>query len=514
MRPLTLTISAFGPYADCTVLHLDKLGTHGLYLITGDTGAGKTTIFDAITFALYGESSGSYRESARSTYADPNTPTFVELQFEYGGQQYTINRNPEYERPAKRGAGTTTEKAAALLSYPDGRVLTKLKDITTAVTDIMGIDYAQFTQIAMIAQGEFLKLLLAPTEDRKKIFRRIFKTEPYHLLQEQLKTESAQRAACCEDVKKSIDQYVSGVVCPQDLPFETELQKAKDGKLPVSDTIALIAQIIQTQENLQKETDQSIDDTQRQLDQIQKYLNQAESNAKTQRELDSASLNLEHKTKTLHQLSTQLETEKCNLTTRDRFLEQISQMKKTLPQYAEQEEKKRLLETKKSALSLVLKTNQEKQQSFLDKQNALISMKTVVADLKDIELQEEKRRQEFKDATLYQKNVLALSDALDQRNTYTHARDEKQRQLSELIHTAKQDADRFHISTLQTALQNLKEEQLSFRDITDSFSAARAELVRRYDDLKHLKNALDQYDQSRISLVTARNEYAKAFLHA
>ena len=162
MRPLRLVMSAFGPYASRTELDLDSLGTSGLYLITGDTGAGKTTIFDAITFALYGAASGNNREAAmlRSKYASADTPTEVELTFLYAGKEYYIKRNPEYERPKTRGEGTTAEKANAELRYPDGRVVTKLREVDRAVEEIMGIDRNQFTQIAMIAQGDFLKLLL------------------------------------------------------------------------------------------------------------------------------------------------------------------------------------------------------------------------------------------------------------------------------------------------------------------------------------------------------------------
>ena len=123
MRPIRLTMSAFGPYAGKQVLEMESLGTGGLYLITGDTGAGKTTIFDAITYALYGEASGNSRESSmlRSKYATPETPTYVELTFQYAGKQYTLQRNPDYERPAKRGAGVTRQTADAELIYPDGR---------------------------------------------------------------------------------------------------------------------------------------------------------------------------------------------------------------------------------------------------------------------------------------------------------------------------------------------------------------------------------------------------------
>ena len=199
MRPVKLTISAFGPSAGKTVLALDKLGTSGLYLVTGDTGAGKTTIFDAITYALYGEASGDNREPSmfRSKYAETDIPTEVELVFSYAGKTYTVKRNPEYDRPKSRGEGFTSQKAEAQLTYPDGRIVTKQRDVDNAIQDIMGIDRTQFLQIAMIAQGDFLKLLLASTGERQNIFRQIFKTQLYQDLQEKLKAESAQLKNRC-----------------------------------------------------------------------------------------------------------------------------------------------------------------------------------------------------------------------------------------------------------------------------------------------------------------------------
>lgn len=213
MRPTKIIISAFGPYASKTEIDMEKLGRSGIYLITGDTGAGKTTIFDAITFALFGEASGSSRESSmfRSKYAEADCETFVELEFSYGGESYKLRRSPEYERPAKRGNGMTKQMAQAELTLSDGKVVTKTKEVNQAVREILGIDRNQFSQIVMIAQGDFLKLLLAPTEERKKIFRQIFKTEYYNILQERLKQESGTASKNYEAIKSSIAQYVAGV---------------------------------------------------------------------------------------------------------------------------------------------------------------------------------------------------------------------------------------------------------------------------------------------------------------
>ena len=131
MRPLFLTIAGFGPYAGVQELDFTKLGEAGLYLITGDTGAGKTTIFDAITFALFGAPSGDSRDASmlRSKYAKADAPTYVELQFSHGGSIYTLRRNPEYERSKTRGSGTTKQIADACLTLPDGHVINRVKDV-------------------------------------------------------------------------------------------------------------------------------------------------------------------------------------------------------------------------------------------------------------------------------------------------------------------------------------------------------------------------------------------------
>ena len=224
MRPLRLTMCAFGPYAGRTQLNMDMLGTSGLYLITGDTGAGKTTIFDAITYALYGEASGAERSAGmmRSKYASAEAETYVELVFLLRGRTYSILRKPEYDRPKKRGSGVTHQPAEAELRFPDGRVVTKSGDVTREIEGLIGLTRGQFSQIGMIAQGEFKKLLLAGTDERRVILRRIFHTERFEALQRQLSERSLALRRDSEAAERALMQDARQLTAPQ--PFEEQLQ--------------------------------------------------------------------------------------------------------------------------------------------------------------------------------------------------------------------------------------------------------------------------------------------------
>ncbi|WP_367925747.1 AAA family ATPase [uncultured Ruthenibacterium sp.] len=194
MRPMFLSLCAFGPYAAKEELNLEKFGQSGLVLVAGDTGAGKTTIFDAVCYALFGKLSGRVRgvETVRSDYAAPSDETYVELTFEHRGKEYRIRRTPEYQRPKTRGEGMTQHAATAEFYAPGKPVLDKVRDVNRAVNDLLGIDADQFRQIAMIAQGEFVALLNTAGEERSKILRQIFSTGIYRRAQDRLKELAAQ----------------------------------------------------------------------------------------------------------------------------------------------------------------------------------------------------------------------------------------------------------------------------------------------------------------------------------
>ncbi len=335
MRPIRLTVSAFGPYAGKTVLELDKLGTNGLYLITGDTGAGKTTIFDAITYALYGEASGDNREPSmfRSKYADAGTPTEVELVFSYGGKTYTVKRNPEYLRPKSRGDGYTTRKAEALLQYPDGSVVTKQREVDKAIYDIMGINRSQFLQISMIAQGDFLKLLLAPTEERKMIFRQIFNTQLYQSLQDNLKLESGTLNERCIAVRNRIRQYIDDISCDENDVLSIEVEKAKDGTLPTNDVIELIERLLTQDNDKYDALKKSIEDADRQLAIINANLGKIETQENAQRALVQAGNDLAVEAEKKEKLKEAFHVEEEKIPERDKLSEERAKIEGEYSRY-------------------------------------------------------------------------------------------------------------------------------------------------------------------------------------
>lgn len=276
MRPIELKMSAFGPFAGLTTLRLDALGTDGLYLITGDTGAGKTTIFDAIIYALYGEASGNIRttDMLRSKYANADTATFVELTFVFKDKTYIVRRNPEYLRPSKRGEGRfTKESAKAQLTMPDKEVITGLVSVNNKIIEIIGLNKNQFSQIAMLPQGEFMRLLLADTKQRIEIFREIFDTEPYLLLQDRIKKDANELYRLVSDYKKSMAQYVADVYCDENSEYNQALINIKnDSKMSIKEILDIIDKIIAQDKSCADEYDKAIISIDKGIDQLNSKL--------------------------------------------------------------------------------------------------------------------------------------------------------------------------------------------------------------------------------------------------
>lgn len=226
MKPIKLIISAFGPYAEkMPEINFEPFENKGLFLITGDTGAGKTTIFDAVCFALYGETSGNYRDTKnlRSEYAKPQTESFVDFYFTHQGRQYHVYRKPSYDRAKQRGSGVINEKEKAEFYCEGETPIEGTSLVNNAVKELLRIDFKQFKQIAMIAQGEFWELLNASTEKRTEILRTIFMTSGYQKMENYLRERKNKSYAGRKTAEDSILQYFKEAEASEDSRLKENL---------------------------------------------------------------------------------------------------------------------------------------------------------------------------------------------------------------------------------------------------------------------------------------------------
>lgn len=254
MKPLYLTMSAFGPFAKVAEVDFSRLASGGLYLVNGDTGAGKTTIFDAITYALYGRTSGALRTEAmlRSDFADAETETFVQLKFSLHGKCYVVTRNPAYQRPKKRGEGTTLRPADATLEREGAPPISGVKQVTAYVQQLLGLNREQFLQVVMIAQNDFLKLVTSDTENRASILRHIFATGKIVDFQNNLKQLKKEQGDILAAQAQIVQQYVRGVNTTDELPAAPALRAwLQEGNLfTLHDLLPLLSEYVSGQSTL------------------------------------------------------------------------------------------------------------------------------------------------------------------------------------------------------------------------------------------------------------------------
>ena len=232
MKPTYLELCAFGPFAGQVILPLEQIVSEGVFLVHGATGAGKTTIFDAISFALFGNASGENRpaDSFRSDFANEDSKTYVILEFTHGGQNYKIERSPAYRRPKQRGEGYTDSKAEAVLTMPNGMKIVGYQLVTDKIEEILCVDWKQFKQISMIAQGEFLKLLTVESKERGEIFRKVFHTGELGRIGKELKERMLKVKRFCEELDKSIVQYYCGIDNSADSAYKAQIEEFLDCK--------------------------------------------------------------------------------------------------------------------------------------------------------------------------------------------------------------------------------------------------------------------------------------------
>ena len=384
-------MSAFGPYAGKETIDFGALGSEGLYLITGDTGAGKTTIFDAIAFALYGEASDRNRESGmlRSQYAEPGTPTFVDLSFSCRGKVYEIRRNPRYERPKKRGDGVTTENAAATMTGPDGFTKSGYGEVTLAVTELLGITRDQFMQIAMIAQGDFMKLLLADTQTRKEILRSIFHTGNYDLLERSLREEAKHAYGTYMAAGSQREAFLRGIN-----PGENEElvsawnEHALTGKLPSEEVFDLIGRIIEDDRSREQALGKKQEALDEERDRLKLEIEAAKTAERRSLELRDGRKQMERLTREKETLSKDLKFANEKRPEADDLRRKAAVEMSRLPDYdrldqgnASLKDARETLRTKDEELKQTKHTREEEARALARDEETLASLESVPQDL-------------------------------------------------------------------------------------------------------------------------------------
>ena len=451
MRPNKLVLSAFGPYASKVELDLSKLGENGVYLITGDTGAGKTTIFDAITFALFGKPSGDIRDvkTLRSEYANEEIETYVELDFIYHDEEYHIYRRPEYTYTHVQKNGEVKQRSKATDAYlilPNGDRIVKPTEVTKQVEQLLGMKRDQFRQIAMIAQGSFLEILNADTKERGRLFEKVFMTSKYSVLMDRLNQMAKESSIALNDAKLRLQQIISDIRVPEILQeqYEQTLKTfAMNDIQPVYDLL----------DNIIIGAKKGIENLQKQKEQVQKQLQKSrkEETEKTKQLQDLLSLEKLLKEKPVkeekaNRYTERLKTdgEKYRIQT-DALKKEQAQIEHELPEYA-------------GLTKLTAKLAEIKKQGS--------------SVLKDLETKTSLKKQLDEDITLKQKEAQILTDSELSLNKLFIKEEEIEKKISAFYHASMIQ------SNYQNAVDNLKEKTQFLQESTDR----KAMLQKQYDD--------------------------------
>lgn len=417
MKPLKLTMSAFGSYAGKNVI--DFTGQQqGIFLITGDTGAGKTTIFDAITYALYNQTSGGERNGnmMRSQYARPETETYVELEFLYRGQTYRVRRNPDYKITKTLKNGKIREQKvphSVELTLPDGTVFPEKKNATDAkIIEILGLTADQFSQIVMIAQGDFLKLLYTKSDERKMIFSKLFRTDIYWKIQENLRRKSMEMDERIQENDRAFEQEKSRII---PLPESEEL--------PLDELVERLRERLKDalkEQNLRRAN----------VEELNKKITKYEEINKLFRSLEK-----------IRQTGKELEARQAESKERRQQIENARKADKVL--VAEQQNLRQQQEVEQSAQAIAKMT-----ETLANDQEMFESLKT--------QLQESEAKQK-REAADIQKKMLALEQSFPSYEALQNARSEEQQAKKVWEDLGKTSEESFHKK--ETGIAALKEQQ-------------------------------------------------------
>ena len=377
MKPVYLKIQAFGPFAGVEEIDFEQVGQQGLFLVSGDTGAGKTSIFDAISFVLNGNASGENRgtDTMRSDYAK-DISTVVEMKFLHLGKEYYISRTPAYLRNKKKGSGFTMEKAEAVLEKPDGITVTGYSNVTDEITELLGMDWKQFKQISMIAQGEFMKLLTADSRERGEIFRKVFGTEKFADFQKKLSIKANELKRKCIAADNSLLQYFREIQYQPEFMEEEELtelfQLETVNHEQMEQMLEWIRKILAVdEEQFVKEKDEK-QKLAEQLDRLQEICTKAEEDNKRFLQLEQE----EKKESMLLAQKEEMEQKRTQYEIGKKAFYYVMPKEEIYLQAKEEEEQSRILYEKEK---------DNKEQLFLQKEDAVKKMKLAEQKKPDIE---------------------------------------------------------------------------------------------------------------------------------
>lgn len=415
MRPIKLIMSAFGSYAGLQELDFSRLGEKGLYLICGDTGAGKTTIFDAITYALYDEPSGGEPNDLhttrmlRSTYASPETKTFVSLTFLHHGQEYTIVRSPAYLRPKQRGTGMVEKPPRAELHLPDGSVIAD-RSVKERLLDLLGLSREQFKQVSMIAQGEFRELLKADTDKRTELFRGLFATNGFNTLQDRLAQDAREQDAACKQLRSRIADQLRRITCAGEAPEAGALPDVLEQRIPDSDADRIVAGYIAHDLACEERLTLRQQELSAERDRLTALLTQARHRQNTLRQLDEAQQLLAARTRTAEEAAATAAKALERSGEVARLQAEAAALAALLPSYEQLEHCKQRLADLQKQLSDAERQAAKIQHSLLESEELLTEGRQRHAALMGCEADAERLRQSKADTERTLQALIALQE--------------------------------------------------------------------------------------------------------
>lgn len=461
MTPKKLTMTAFGPYLEETVIDFERFSRNGLFLITGDTGAGKTTIFDAIAFALYGEPSGEFRNVSmlHSKGVPLTTPTQVTFDFCYAGKNYRVERTLRYTKPRKADTAPAL-KAEAALFLPDGTVLDRPSEVNASMETILGLSHTQFRQISMIAQGDFLKLLHATTPMRIQIFRQLFGTEPYQKLQERLRSASSKAEREWEDCRRGILQEIERLSLPEEDPDAALLKAIQNQAEPLDLMVPLLDRVLQKETSRCEQMEKDSQDLQAKIDHFntQKGVLEARDRNLSQMEQHQKDLSaLEPQMKALLEKQEQC---RARLPDGESAREQAVSIKQSLPRYDQLENRRAELTASNSKL--------ERLTEFIPQNRELLEQHTLSIEQDKLRMaQMEEQLQQEPELLLSQQKLLQEENTLQalSRSYREYQEAEKNCRVAQAEYLKRQ--------------QEAKQAAEDYRILNDQFLAAQAGILAK-----------------------------------